>query len=979
MSSNVDQQMSVTDRSPAPPTPLQSIARGSAWTIAARWSARIVGLVSTIILARLLQPTDFGIIAMAMVTIQFLNVFTEAGQELAVIRQSNATAEHFDTAWTMSVCAGAIVALGLLLVAPLAGWFFDEPRLPPVIRLLALAPLIQGFTNIGATAGFQRDLAFNKDFRFTVIRKLSTFIVTIPLAFVWQNYWALVIGILGGRVITVLASYFMHPYRPRLRLPKIREIWSFSAWTQVSEIGNFLGNQTDQIIVGNIAGSAGMGAYNVAEDLAAAPTGELVVPAARAIFPVYATLLQDPAELARSYLSVLSVIAIVALSTGVGVALVADDLVAVVLGPKWNLAAALIPWLAVSAGLFGVTRSINAVLNVTGNARLNAMRIWAFAALLIPAAIIAGLGWGAEGVAAARMSVVILFIPIMFYSLMWVIPVTTAQIAECLWRPACASLSMAALIWYFEPLPVSPVSLRLFCTIGLGAVVFTTTLLGLWFMAGRPAGAERTLIMQALRIRRHATPERVSDADPTRTVAPVRDKMGYANHDACVHNRAVRTEEPEADPDVGEARKLPARSRSRIVVGLLIPVSTKTEFQPIRRNSFARLRNHLRRKFDSLKLFSGLPMRLHYSAWLDYENTNRGDIAIRVASRQLIASAFGGNVEFIEISWDEVQQIEASWINERADLFVIGGGGYYFLDASGRLSPRVARDLNFLRKLDCPIISFCPGLNRLLTPGKDDGSIDPTDREVLSSLLDHLDLSSVRGDVDRALLDQIQPGKTVRLVDPALFLSLERPANFSPRINDGTLYVGLNIAFHGPNTSRTMPDRVRVVAAAARELARRQSCRFFYFVHFDSEFFVPRLLRRQGVPVTVISAPPAEMLAWYGELDLHICQMLHSSILSLNSGVPTINLGYDVKNAAFFNVMGLTEYCLPGFDTDAARLTTVIETLLTRRTELIHHIASRKAELRRELDDFLTAATRLVPDLVKAPDLRQPERIGGTP
>src|SRR6266566_2103818 len=114
------------------------IARGSGWTIAARWSVRGIGLISTIILARLLDPADFGVVAMAMVVVGFISVFSQAGQNSAVIRHANPTAEHFDTAWTMSVCGGVIVAVVLFAIAPLAGSYYHEPRVVPVIRFLAI-------------------------------------------------------------------------------------------------------------------------------------------------------------------------------------------------------------------------------------------------------------------------------------------------------------------------------------------------------------------------------------------------------------------------------------------------------------------------------------------------------------------------------------------------------------------------------------------------------------------------------------------------------------------------------------------------------------------------------------------------------------------------------------------------------------------------------------------------------------------------
>jgi O-antigen/teichoic acid export membrane protein len=945
MLEGANQRAAVADVSAElPATALQSIARGSAWTITARWSVRAIGLVSTIILARLLRPADFGIVAMAMIAVGFISVFSEAGQNLAVIRHPDPTAEHFDTAWTMSVCAGFIVALVLVAVAPLAGWYYHEPRVVPVIRFLALAPLAGGFTNVGAIAGFRRSLQFNKDFGFTVIRKLSGFVVTVPLALIWQSYWALAAGIVCGTVLTVIASYRLHPHRPRFCLTKLREIWSFSAWTQIAGIGSFFGDQTDQIVVGGLAGTASMGIYNIAADIATAPTEELVTPAGRATFPVYATLLNDPARLAESYLSVLSLSVIVALATGVGVALVADDMVALVLGPRWALAAPLVPWLAIGGAMLGVARSVNAVLSVTGNARLNAMRNWAFAALLAPAAVVGSLAWGMEGVAAARMIVTILFVPVMFYSLTRVIPVGGAEILKCLWRPALATAMMAAAVLFAGPNTMSPMPLRLFSNVGLGAVVFIASLLALWFVAGRPTGAERMLIEQLRRITRRLASaklrRRFRDAVADPETSPAQASLG------------------------GPSLRVALRQRHPVVC-LLLPTSLRTEYQPIRRGSLARLRNRLRQQFDLLRWFCGLEVKFFYSDWEERRNTNRGDISIRLASRELVEQAFACEVQFIEIAWEEVPEYDADWINDRVDLFVIAGGGYYFLEEDGKLTPRVERDLALLKRLSCPVVSLCPGVNRLIISDWGLPEVYPDDLPVLTEFLDQLSLSSIRAESGREILEHACPGKTVRLVDLALFLLPKVPANLAPRQQNGTLRVGLNVAFHGPNTGSTMLDRLRVIATAARDLASRQPCEFFYFVHYDAERLIPRLLRHLGVPVRVVDAPPQEMLAWYSQLDLNICQMLHSSIFSLNVGVPTINVSYDVKNSSFFRVMALDDYCLPGYSTDAARLIATIEMVMARRAELKRQIAARKAELRQEVNQFLSAITSVT---LGAPD-----------
>jgi len=478
---------------------LRGMVVGSAWMIGARWVIRSIGMVSTVILARLLLPEDFGLVAMGAITMQFVLVFADAGQAMAVIRNVNATDEHFDTAWAMSIAIGVVVAAGLIVGAPLAGLYFHDSRAVPVVQVIALKPLINGFTNVGVLA-FRKNLRFGKDFQFLVINRVSIFVVGISLALTLRSYWALVIASVCGEAFSVAASYVLSPYRPRFRLTKLREIWGYSIWMQFANIGYFFGERADQFVVGGLAGATPMGLYNVSADTASAPTDEVVVPMARALFPYYAILLNEPSRFAEAYLGVLSVVAVIALSTGVGVALVAGDLVAVVLGQKWLAAAPLVVWLAAGNAFLGIGRSANAVLSVTGSGRLYAVRNWLFVVLLAPAALIGGMNWGPVGVAAARTVVTILFAPVMFYTVIRVIPVTATDIFARLWRPIIAASAMVAVVKLSGIDAITSPVFRLFSNTILGAMIFVLVLLSLWVLAGREPGVERTTVEQAAKL-----------------------------------------------------------------------------------------------------------------------------------------------------------------------------------------------------------------------------------------------------------------------------------------------------------------------------------------------------------------------------------------------------------------------------------------------------------------------------------------------
>jgi polysaccharide pyruvyl transferase WcaK-like protein len=381
------------------------------------------------------------------------------------------------------------------------------------------------------------------------------------------------------------------------------------------------------------------------------------------------------------------------------------------------------------------------------------------------------------------------------------------------------------------------------------------------------------------------------------------------------------------------------------VLHLLVPVSERTEFLPVRRGPLGWLRNRMRRALDVWGV--GRP---HFSTWQDAQNTNRGDSAIRIASVQMLRHAFRGDVQVHAIGWHELLAVDPA----RVGALVLGGGGYFALHAGGRLAARVARDVDWLRGMRGPVVSFAPGVNRALEDGGAD--LDKEARATLTELLGRLALSSARDANSCRLLDLVAPGRTTPLADPALFLA----APATPFVRDETvLTVGLNLAFHGHEASKNMPARLRDMVAAARALARQRPCRFVYFVHEQPERLIPYLLRRAGVSVRVVDAEPLQMLAEYRKLDVHICQMLHSSILAFAAGVPAVALAYDVKNAGLFELMGLPEFCLA----DASGLGAAIADVLARRAALADHIATRKAALRADVEAFLASVVGVIKGL----------------
>src|SRR5215469_11841367 len=147
------------------------IAKSAAWMVGSRMAIRAIGLVSTVILARLLRPEDFGLVAMVMALVTTMEVFGNFSFDLALIRDAEAARDHYDTVWTMSILRGALVAGGLVALAWPAAAFFGDPRVQPIIYWVAGGMFLEGWQNVG-TVDFRKELTFHREFAFQILAKL---------------------------------------------------------------------------------------------------------------------------------------------------------------------------------------------------------------------------------------------------------------------------------------------------------------------------------------------------------------------------------------------------------------------------------------------------------------------------------------------------------------------------------------------------------------------------------------------------------------------------------------------------------------------------------------------------------------------------------------------------------------------------------------------------------------------------------------
>lgn len=472
----------------------KQIAKGAAWMVAFKILDNALGLVSTLVLARMLAPQDFGLVGMSMVLLAAMTLLMSFSFDIQLIQNPNAGPDHFNTAWTFNVMLATGFGILMALLAPLAASFYREPRLEMILYVMAAGFVLQGFSNIG-TVKFRREMRFDREFKFLLSKRMSSLVVTIPLAIYLRNYWALVIGQLAGTILSLVMSYVVSSYRPRFSLAAKAEMFNGSVWLFVNSFIQFLHNRAPTFVIARLSGAGAVGVYSIAAEISLLPSNELVAPINRAAFPGYAKAAHDMDKLRDSFLKVIASIALISLPAGIGILSVADLLVPAALGWKWMDAIPIIQLLAIYGIIKALQTNIAYIYLVLGMTKritlITSIQVLIQTATLVPAVYY----YGPKGAAWSYLGTSILLIPLNQYLVAQCLSLSATRFCRELMRPLIASLTMMAVVVAVKSQLVLRQQtldylLALLLCAALGALVYVVMMYTMWRMAGQPQGAE---------------------------------------------------------------------------------------------------------------------------------------------------------------------------------------------------------------------------------------------------------------------------------------------------------------------------------------------------------------------------------------------------------------------------------------------------------------------------------------------------------
>lgn len=466
--------------------------RGMFWAYGSYVGGRVLILISTVILARLLTPADFGLVALALTFMVFLDTVKDLGLGQAlVIAPDDELEQQAQTVFGWSLVIGVALTLATAVISPLAGAFFHNSALTPLIAVLGLNFVLR---SLGAThyALARRAL----DFRSRTFAESADVLLRgsagIVLALLGFGAWSLVLGYLLGTIAMVVTIWLRVAFRPVPRLARthLRQLLTFGGTLTLVDIGQAFAHELDYLFIGRILGVAPLGLYTIGFRLPELLIINLAIVAGNVLFPAYS--LMDPARLREAFLMSLRYTAMLVLPLAVGLGLLARPVILVLFGDQWEPAIPVMQILAIYAVVVTLNVPAGTVYKVTG-------RAWILVAFTIPyvltlfASLMVFTADGIVAVAAVMAGLQAAFAVMGWTVASRVLEVSPARIVQALAGPAVAAGCLALALVAVVELLSSPLA-TLAVGIVVGALVYGA---GVLVFAGEAAARLRDMAFPA--------------------------------------------------------------------------------------------------------------------------------------------------------------------------------------------------------------------------------------------------------------------------------------------------------------------------------------------------------------------------------------------------------------------------------------------------------------------------------------------------
>ncbi len=421
---------------------------GLGWNAATQVVSKAFQFAATVALARLLSPDEFGLIGMVLVVTGFATTFADLGLGAAIIQRDATSNETLSSAFWLNLGVGGALTITVALAAPLVARFYGEPRLVLLTAAMALSFILGAFSFV-QSALLAKSLDFRTRFWIEGFAIATSVIVALALALAGAGVWSLVVQWLSEAAARAALMWLMLPWRPArvFNATTIRELFKFGRHLLAFNIVVYWAQNVDKLIIGRQLGGAALGVYGIADRFMRLPLTNITGTAGTVMFPALAALRDDIDAVKRAYLRANRMIALLTFPMMLGMSVLAEPLVLLIYGEKWQSAVGIVQVLCFAGLAQSVYNTAGWIFLSRGRSDI-LFRFGVLSMLVRGVGVLVGMHWGLLGIAWAYVAGGFLALMLPTWAAAGrLIGVGLGEMVSNVAGPFCCAVGMAALIW----------------------------------------------------------------------------------------------------------------------------------------------------------------------------------------------------------------------------------------------------------------------------------------------------------------------------------------------------------------------------------------------------------------------------------------------------------------------------------------------------------------------------------------------------
>lgn len=476
-------------------------ARGGIQSVLGKLSGKVIDFASLLVLAQMLLPEDFGLVAIAMSVVLLTEAVTELPLIQPLLREETVTDDYFDTSFTLGLLRAAVLFAGITLSAASIANLYGDERLEALLIALMWAPIARGLIS-PRMALFVRNYNLGPDMIMNIVGKLGAFSFVVFAASLTKSYWAIAIGTISGPLIMVIVSYCYAPYRPRLSLSRWSKFSDVVGWNSVQQILSAVNFQIDRLLLGGVLSKGAMGQYALSSDLVNVVFQGILWPL-NSIRIVQISRAEREAKTQEAWISILNVSLALVGPFFLGLIIAPDLIVQILLGEDWHGTGPILAAISFTSFPAIMNIALPALAIALYKPKLIAVRAFIDLVVRLPTMCIGIFFFGLWGAIFARGVANIVSALVAFHAAKQLVGVS---VLAQLWslRRTVVSLGVFSLVFFGlsslisveDSLGIrrigSGVFLLLYFVLAIAAQI--TSSVGLWHLSGRPqSGADEAI------------------------------------------------------------------------------------------------------------------------------------------------------------------------------------------------------------------------------------------------------------------------------------------------------------------------------------------------------------------------------------------------------------------------------------------------------------------------------------------------------